>query len=463
MTTSGRAHVIRGDARALPLPDASVDLIVTSPPFFLLRAYTDEGQPYTGQIGSEDTWQDYLAVLLECTREWARVLKPGGSMFVNLGDVYATSAQGPDTSSSTLGGRRPVREAVSRFGMPRKSLMLLPHRYAIRCVDELGLIVRQDQVLSKANGLPESVQDRTRRSHEYWFHLVRRPDYYSAVDEIREPHARAWQPGRCGGHTYRQMTAAGEKDSNLATSSPHPLGKLPGSVWEVPTEPLRVPAGMPQHLAPFPTEPVRRIIQGWSPPGICAACGQGWRPVTSRELHPLRPGDHPGRAALGGDECHGADRRAGTHVSAGTRITGYCCGCTPYTDHPPSGTRELRSTYTVPPGSSPRPEDSNRHQAGGYQRVGPWRDYHLDQWTPPPSRPSVVLDPCGGSGTAALVAAALGRVGLTVDRSHDYSRLAQWRTADPDQIARALQVPAPPRQVDGQIPLGLKEEEEKAP
>ena len=80
------AAVIRGDARALPLPDASVDLIVTSPPYFGLRDYG-----YAGQIGSEGTPAEWLEALWACTAEWVRVLKPEGSLFVNLGDKYAGS------------------------------------------------------------------------------------------------------------------------------------------------------------------------------------------------------------------------------------------------------------------------------------------------------------------------------------------------------------------------------------
>src|SRR5215469_13381246 len=85
--------VLRGDARHLPLSDASVDLIVASPPYFALRSYTDGGVHYAGQIGSEATPQEWVAALVECTAEWARVLKPSGSMFINLGDKYSQRTQ----------------------------------------------------------------------------------------------------------------------------------------------------------------------------------------------------------------------------------------------------------------------------------------------------------------------------------------------------------------------------------
>lgn len=67
-----------------------------------------------------------------------------------------------------------------------------------------------------------------------------------------------------------------------------------------------------------------------------------------------------------------------------------------------------------------------------------------------PTRPAIILDPFGGTGTTALLAHALGRHGITIDRSADYCRLAAWRTSDRGELARALEVPKPPPVVDGQ-------------
>lgn len=124
----GSAQVIRGDARSLPLADNSVDLCVTSPPYWSLRAYTDGGQAYAGQIGSEADDEAYLDDLLVVFRECARVVKPTGSIFWNLGDKY-----GPD-----------------------KSLRLLPQRFAERVRRGEGgdaCIVRAEIIWSKPNGL----------------------------------------------------------------------------------------------------------------------------------------------------------------------------------------------------------------------------------------------------------------------------------------------------------------------
>lgn len=171
------AVVLCGDARSLPLPDGSVDLIVTSPPYYALRSYTDNGQHYDGQIGDEPTPGDYISALLECTREWMRVLKPAGSMWVNLGDKYARTGGVDKKERGGKGdvGNRKAGRQVQRGaeGIPDKSLIGLPWRYAIGCIDQLGLTLRAEVIWDKPNGLPESVTDRVRRSHEQWFHLTR--------------------------------------------------------------------------------------------------------------------------------------------------------------------------------------------------------------------------------------------------------------------------------------------------
>lgn len=388
------ATIIRGDARHLPLPDASVDLIVTSPPYYGLRDYRDGDQSLAGQIGAEPTPHEYIAALLECTREWTRVLKPSGSLWINLGDSYYSgkgASHGQDAKSPARRfGVRPLDR--SGLGFPRKSLLGLPWRYAIGCIDDLGLTLRAEVIWDKPNGLPESVTDRVRRSHEHWFHFTLKPRYYSAVDEIRETHTRIDPPRRLGtrNQTQRHQAATdnvGWKDRPVGHN---PLGKLPGSVWEIASQPLIVPEHLGvDHYAAFPMEFPRRIIRGWSPPCICTECGDGLRPVVDRE--PMIWRESPTIAGRTGDRSY--KPASGTMLApAQKRITGYACAC-------------------------PTPAA--------------------------PTRPAVVLDPFGGTGTTALLATVLGRRGISVDRSADYCRIAQWRTTDPGERARAMQVPKP--------------------
>jgi DNA modification methylase len=414
--------VLRGDARHLPLPDKCVDLIVTSPPYFGLRSYTDGGEHYDGQLGSEATPAAYVDALVACTAEWMRVLKPSGSMFVNLGDSYYSGKGSPgpttiDAKSPARTMRRTTRSPLD-YGLdyPRKSLLGLPWRYALACMDRLGLILRAEIIWAKPNGLPESVQDRVRRSHEQVFHFTVRPRYYSAVDEIREVysdapdavHHRRKGIAQNTGHPSHAHNSS-LRDYGVTNRRPayeNPLGKLPGSVWDdtiwrIPSQPFIPPKHLGDHFAAFPMELPRRLILGWSPPGVCVACGEGRRPV----VHDPSPVGHVGTAALAIHDT-GVKRLGATSqllLSGGPRqkwkaqnpttITGYACAC-------PSATA--------------------------------------------PTRPALVVDPFGGTGTTALIADAYGRHGITIDRSMDYTRLARWRTTDPAQRAAAMQVPKPP-------------------
>ena len=362
------ASLIRADAIAIPLRDWSVDLIVTSPPYFALRSYQDGGEHYDGQIGSEASPAAFLAALWAVTDECWRVLKPSGSLWVNLGDKYAGAGAG-------------VRP---------KSKMLLPHRYALGCVDpeyrghvegvgrQTGpqWICRSDVVWSKPNGLPESVTDRVRSSHEYLFHLTKSERYYAGIDAIREAY-EAPNATRSGGKRLAAGTHGRESSSTLAlpsSESMNPLGKVPGSVWTIPTESLIVPDWLGvDHYAAFPTELPRRIILGWTPTGICTACGDARAAVT----------EHLGYVQ-GGGRNYGTDPQTSRHGTGkatlgmtGTRtITGYRCACP---------------------------------------------DTHA------PTRPAIVLDPFSGTGTTPMIARALGRYGIGIDLSNDYLRLARWR------------------------------------
>lgn len=321
------AVIVRADAAALPLADATVDLVVTSPPYWSLRAYTDGGGIYVGQLGAEATPAEYIANLLRCTREWVRVLKPTGSLWVNLGDKY--NAYNGGRGQGTI-QRNEVRQSPPRGhgldvkGTRPKSLLGLPWRYALGCIDQLGLILRAEVIWSKPNGLPESVTDRVRRSHEQWFHLTKEPRYYSAIDAIREEHAPAGLARRALPYKVSDAQRAGRNPvlNGEGFRPANPAGKVPGTVWNIPTQPLKVPAELGvSHHAAFPMEWPRRIILGWSRPS------------------------------------------------------------------------------------------------------------------------AVVVDPFGGTGTTALVASALGRVGISADLSADYCRIARWRTADPGQRAKAVGAP----------------------
>jgi hypothetical protein len=483
------ALVTRANAVQLPLRDESVDLIVTSPPYFALRSYRDGGEHYDGQIGSEPTPQAFLEALWTVTEECWRVLKPSGSMFVNLGDKRAGSgghnnngltrslagvgkgyADGethvrtrtfdsrtanrlaelgrkkPDTRDTARPTRRnaPDRYNQSAFGRP-KSKMMLPHRYAIGCEDGMadpdgvGWIMRQDHVWWKPNGLPESVDDRVRDAHEYWFQLNKDGDYYAAIDEVREPHTGGAHPSgpNAAVTDWESGDGAEHRTGRCDPDQFNPMGKAPSSVWKISSEPLVIPEWLDlEHFAAFPSEWPRRLILGWSPSAICLECGDGRFPVTDveHEINRMMNGPKPRKHDLTG--ARGGWNRAEYPVTtSSTQIVGYACACTPFTDHP-----ERRI------GGDRNPERTTRGNGvvGGAKEEAerlanprlPVRAYHLDEWKPAPTRPAVVLDPFGGTGTTAMVARALGRIGISVDLSADYCRLARWRIFDSGHASR---------------------------
>jgi len=287
--------LIQANALALPLENDSVDLIITSPPYFGLRNYLDED----AQIGQEPHYKDFLDNLVAATAEMKRVLKESGSIWVNLGDKYANTGGHNNSNIGADAKRGPSRYAKTPE-MPSKTLMGLPWRYALRCMDELGLILRAEVIWNKPNGMPESVRDRVRRSHEQWFHFTLAPRYFAeGLDDLREPHST---PAK--GLTWDERKAKGFKGATRGASvhlqpatdgnyARHPKGKLPGSVWTIPTEPLRVPQAtkdaleLPTHFAAFPQEWPRRIISAFSAPGAVVLdpfCGSGTVPMVASAL-----------------------------------------------------------------------------------------------------------------------------------------------------------------------------------
>jgi DNA modification methylase len=461
--------LLRGDALHLPIADHTVDLVVTSPPFLNLRSYQDGGKHYAGQIGTgtQTAWlEDLWAVTAECKR----VLKPTGSIFVELGDSYTN-----------------------------KSLNDSPHRYSIGCTDKLGLLKRAEIIWDRPNGLPESVTDRVRRSHSVWFHFTVQPRYFSAVDEIREAHQApsrsTYSTGPSGGN--REITRGKFGSPEVRDFAQSTLGKLPGSVWSVPSQPLTVPPELGvDHFAAFPMEWPRRLIAGWSPAGICE-CGfllgstydngmlgvrrslraknpqrRGRDEVLQQEvlqpphveeprIHEVPTPDdsrlHRGLVSEPSDGAeiglsNGAPTRNGRASGTPATAVGGCPsqerGQNRQPDREPGTAREDRArpaaetfTQAVRLPSLRRHDPDLRHP-----RSCP--NCGSDSF-----QPSVILDGFGGTGTTALVAHVMGRHGITIDLSADYCRLAAWRTTDPGQLAQAALVEKPPAQTVGQDTL----------
>ena len=227
----------QGDARTVldTLPAGSVDCIVGSPPYFNVRDYQVKRQ-----IGVEPTVENYLENLCSAYDAAARVLKPSGSCWVVIGDLYI-----------------------------EKNMVLLPSRFAIE-MQARGWIVRNDVIWRKTRCLPHPVKDRLISTHEHIFHFVRSKSYYYDLDSIRTPHAASSLnrvKSRINvGHKGRYGKDEGNRGRTIdfldETSAIHAKGRNPGDVFDA--CPSNAADG---HLATYPEELIEPRIVSTCPPG----------------------------------------------------------------------------------------------------------------------------------------------------------------------------------------------------
>jgi site-specific DNA-methyltransferase (cytosine-N4-specific) len=306
------------------MPDASVDCIVTSPPFWSLRDYGtgawQDGDPtcphphdsrrraggarcaacgavwVDPQYGLEPTVQAYVGRLVAVFDQARRVLTPTGTCWLNLGDCFSGGARrGYDTNGRNAVTRR-LPGARNASQLPPKNLIGVPWRTAF-ALQASGWWLRNAIIWSKINPMPESVRDRLSTSYELLFLLTRSHTYYFDLDPIRIPLLRpealdgtrvvgGTRKGRTGGvgATVRRRGAsrygapgkytadevgveprAGRgnlRPVGHAHTAAHPVGRNPGDVWRIATRPYRG-----AHVAPFPIDLPLRAIAAGCPPG----------------------------------------------------------------------------------------------------------------------------------------------------------------------------------------------------
>ena len=175
-----RNRILVGDVRQrlAEVPAASVDCVITSPPYYQLRDY-GHGE----QLGLEATVDEWADALRDVLRDIGRVLKPTGVVWVNLGDSYSRH---------------------EKHGAPAKSLLLGPERFSLKLLDD-GWIVRNKIVWAKSNPMPSSVRDRLSSTSEVIYLLTRSGSYFFDLDAIRTPHRSTRAPrkeSRSSPHIY---------------------------------------------------------------------------------------------------------------------------------------------------------------------------------------------------------------------------------------------------------------------
>lgn len=262
--------LINGDVRHIPIQNEVVQTVITLPPYFGLRDYGVEGQ-----IGRESL-SAYIHNLVAVFREVRRVLRPDGTVWLNLGDSFAHPGKKGDQERRQwrdLGAHKratyenqPNRDAAYLTPeLKPKDLIGVPWRVALALQAD-GWYLRADIIWHKPNPMPESVKDRPTRAHEYIFLLTKRPRYYYDAEAIAEPAKHA-------GKTIittekglaRSAIGLGKKPSGNAvpgTKITIKPKRNKRSVWTVATRPYRE-----AHFATFPVELIKPMILAGSRPG----------------------------------------------------------------------------------------------------------------------------------------------------------------------------------------------------
>ena len=218
----------------------SIQLTVTSPPYFNLRKYTNDEQD---EIGREATLKEYIARLADVFDILRQKTKGDGLLFLNLGDSYI---------NGQLAG--------------------VPWRVALELIDR-GWILRSDIIWKKPNAMPSSVKNRPTVDHEYIFMFAKSKNYYYNQDAIREPHVTFSESSkmRGGRNHFGKRGSTPEKGKNSGNSNLHngrwdqafnPLGRNKRTVWEIPLSKFRG-----AHFAVFPEKLVEICILAGSKPG----------------------------------------------------------------------------------------------------------------------------------------------------------------------------------------------------
>lgn len=380
------ADVMTGLAQ---LPSGSVHCVVTSPPYWGLRSYLPDGHPLKRyEIGSEPTLAEYLAKLVMVFREVRRVLRNDGTLWLNVGDAYASGSDGWREGSGKVEGRGANRNGCKiPETLKPKDLIGMPWRLAFALQAD-GWWLRADNIWHKINPMPESVTDRPTKSHEYVFLLARSARYYYDTEAVREAAeygasqevgAKIWN--RCGvdtepGHVAGAVTIPGDGGSrNLR------------SVWTIPTHPY------PEaHFATYPPRLVEPCVKaGTSERGCCLKCGRPWRRILRRFRKATRPAETgkviDARADGDGGALHVGNRDPERHVTETVTVGwGPVCAC------------------------------------------------GVD------AAPCTVLDPFSGAGTTGLVALRLGRNYVGIELNPEYAAMSRKRLAGDATLLNSVEV-----------------------
>jgi DNA modification methylase len=237
----------RDSMRQMAKDGVKVQTCITSPPYYGLRDYGHENQ-----IGLEHNIEDYVANLVDVFSCVWDVLRDDGTLWLNLGDSYSGSGKGPSNSINKPHHNLEKKHSkIVPNGLKPKDLIGVPWRVAF-ALQEFGWYLRQDIIWHKPNPMPESVQDRCTKAHEYIFLLTKKPHYYFDNESIKDPVKEDWGTRDRSGGKYHNEGSGLNPHSGLEKSYEMANKR---SVWSVNTKPYKG-----AHFAVYPEELVEPMV-----------------------------------------------------------------------------------------------------------------------------------------------------------------------------------------------------------
>jgi site-specific DNA-methyltransferase (adenine-specific) len=384
------------------IPDASVDLIITSPPFLALRSYLPDDHPDKAkELGSEPNPAAFVDMLLALTAEWRRVLAPHGTLAVELGDTYG----GHDNRGSSFDPKTPaaIRSISTGPGWPlSKSLCLIPELYRVALAYGINPLtgqespagrwrVRNNVTWCRPNPPVGSLGDKFRPSTSDLVIACTSEKRWFDLDAVRVDNPRGDEAHkRTERHAIDGRVSGGDNGAVGKPVVQNPAGAPPLDHWVIP------PGGYSgSHYAVFPPALLDKPIEACCPRRVCRTCGTPSRRLTSdpeyvrndSDLVPARLAMTDGARIAEGVNQHHNDDGANTSVTRTSTTTGWTsCDC--------PGTDGIR--------------------LNGWHTGTGWRPGH-------------VLDPFGGSGTTGVVAQGRARDCTLIDLDSRNAELARER------------------------------------
>lgn len=362
--------IIKGDCLKVlkKMPDESVDMVITSPPYWNLRDYNVKGQ-----LGLEPTIEKFIDNLCNVFDEIKRVLKSDGTCWVNIGDTYSGNKNGKTDAKIYNYLKENSRKIKKKAVMAEKCLCQIPSRFAIEMTTR-GWILRNEIIWHKPNAMPSSVKDRFTVDFEKLFFFSKSKKYYFKTQYDRVvAHSDAW---------YRNKLRQ-NKNYNLKKPYQHnfPIPKYPDkknkrTVWAIPTKPF--PAA---HFAVYPPELCIIPIRAGCPDFVCKKCGKARHPI-------FIPTDEY-KKYLGKSWTEDTDLNKKLRTQIGFKAN--------------------TKKYAI----------SADYEISGYTDCGcnaGWDN-------------GIVLDPFFGAGTSGLVAQELGKNWIGIELSDEYIKIAKERLA----------------------------------